>query len=154
MKVLVVFYSRNKHTRYIAEKISNILKCDIDEVVDLKERSRRISGWAISGWDAVRKNSTKIKILKNPKDYGLVIIGTPNWVGNITPAVRTYLTQHKLEKVAFFCTFGGNEGQIYNTMEKLSAKPIAILGIKDKEIRSKETESKIKEFCDSLKKIK
>lgn len=39
---------------------------------------------------------------KNPADYALTIIGTPVWVGTMTPAVRAYLqnNQERLHNVA------------------------------------------------------
>jgi hypothetical protein len=47
----------------------------------------------------------------NPRDYQLVVIGTPVWAGQMNPAVRAYLQRFKadLPRVAFFVT-SGNTG--------------------------------------------
>jgi len=156
MKKLVVFYSRDGHTKKVAEKIYKLLKCDIDEIVDKKDRSNMI-GWIISGKDASTKRLTEIENKKDPSKYDLVIIGTPVWAFTMTPAIRTYLTKNKLNikkcKLAFFCTFGGKESKSLSDMEKLSKKPIISLGLNDKDIEknSVELNLKIKKFCDKLK---
>jgi len=36
MKILVTFYSRSGKTKKVAEAISDILKCDKEEIFDLK----------------------------------------------------------------------------------------------------------------------
>ena len=38
-KSLVVFYSRTGTTKRVAESISNLLKCDVEEVIDTKSRN-------------------------------------------------------------------------------------------------------------------
>jgi flavodoxin len=156
MKTLVTFYSRDGHTKKVAEKIAKFLKCDIDEIVDKKDRSR-IIGWLISGKDASTKKLTEIENKKDPSKYDLIIIGTPVWAFTMTPAIRTYLTKNKLKfknnKIAFFCTFGGKESKSLSDMEKLSKKPIMSLGLKDKDIEknSVELNLQIKKFCEKLK---
>ena len=150
MKILVAYYSRTGNTKKVAEKIAGILKADTDEIVDLKDRKRVVIGWVISGRDAMKKKETQIRFNKNPDKYDLVVIGTPIWVWNMTPAVRTYLKQNReIKKVAFFCTFGGSSGKTFEEMKKLSKKPLALLEIKDKEVE--QSDDKIKEFCKKLR---
>ena len=144
--MLVVYYSRTGNTKKVAERISNQINADVDEIVDLKDRKRKIIGWIISGRDAMNKSLTEIKFKKKPEDYDLVIIGTPNWVSTMAPAIRTYLTQNKLKNVAFFCTYGGNEGHVFEDMKNLTQKPLASLGLHDEEIDSKDSLKKIKDF--------
>jgi flavodoxin len=66
VKPLVVFYSRTGTTKKVAETISNILKCDVEEVFDTKNRAG-VLGWLRSGRDAGSKKPTAIeKAKKNP----------------------------------------------------------------------------------------
>ncbi|MEN7982665.1 MAG: flavodoxin family protein [Nanoarchaeota archaeon] len=151
MKILVVYYSRTGNTKLVAEQIAKLLNADLDEIIDEKDRKRKVIGWVISGYDALKKELTKINHKENPKNYNLVIIGTPNWAGTMTPAIRTYLTKNKLKNVAFFCTFGGNEGHVFQDMESLSAKPKYVLGLRDKKITPEESMRRIKKFCEKIK---
>jgi flavodoxin len=106
MKILVVSYSRSGNTKKIAEQIAKKLDADFDEVIDMKDRHRKIIGWLIAGKDAMAKEKTEIKYKKDPTEYDLVIVGTPIWAWTMTPAIRTYLTENKFSEVAFFCTYG------------------------------------------------
>jgi flavodoxin len=113
MKTLVVYYSRTGKTRYVAERISEKLGAEIEEIIDLKNR-RGALGFIIAGYDATRGKDTMIaKPQKSPKDFDLIIIGTPVWNGRPTPAVRTYLKNSDLnrKKVAVFCTNEGRDGE-------------------------------------------
>jgi len=56
-KSLVVFYSRTGTTKRVAESISNLLKCDVEEVIDRKDRKGPL-GCLKSGSDAMSKKLT------------------------------------------------------------------------------------------------
>lgn len=150
MKTLIAFYSRTGNTRKVAEELAAALKADIDEIIDRKDR-RGIIGWLKSGRDAMRRTETLIRTRKDPSKYGLVVIGTPIWAGTMASAVRTYLSKNKFRKVAFFCTFGGRQGNALMEMEKLSRKPLAVLELRAHEIGNPESEKTIKNFCKRLK---
>jgi flavodoxin len=149
-KILVAYYSRTGNTKKVAEKIAHHLKADLDEIIDLKDRKRKIIGWLIAGRDASKKMDTPIKFIKDTKTYNLVVVGTPIWAWTLTPAIRAYLKQNKkIKKIAFFCTCGGNPGNAFEEMEKLSKRPLSTINIPEKEIYS--ADRKIKEFCENLK---
>jgi len=152
MKTLVAFYSRTGNTEKIGKLISKNINADIDTITDMKNRTRRIIGWLISGKDASQKSLTKIKYKKDPSKYDLVIIGTPIWSWTLTPAIRTYLTENngKFKKVAFFCTSGGNKGKAFEEMKNLSKKPIATLEIRDKDVRKGHLQEELLKFCRKL----
>lgn len=138
MKNLVVFYSRSGKTKFVAEKIAEILRCDTEEIVDCKNRSG-IIGWLLSGRDAVKKSLTEIKpITKEIELYDNIVIGTPVWAGNITPAVRTFVLnfRDKFKNVSFFCTMASfGEKNVFKELEYLcQKKPILTFAIKQSEI--------------------
>jgi flavodoxin len=157
MKTLVVYYSRTGNTRRLAEEIAKQLCCDIEEIQDMKERFG-LFGWFSGSRDAFRKFLTDIEFKLDPAEYDLVIIGTPVWSFNITPAVRTYFTRNieKLNNVAFFLTNGsmGTERAL-NNMETLSKTPVATLELHGSGIGTNidvvKNIDKIKEFCDQLR---
>ncbi|MBN1216939.1 MAG: NAD(P)H-dependent oxidoreductase [Candidatus Lokiarchaeota archaeon] len=157
MKKLILYYSRTGRTKHIAEIISKKLSCDIEEIIDLKGRSGIIG--FLRGGNAARKGElTELnKFMKNPKDYELIIIGTPIWGGKMPPAIKTFLMEFKdkLDKVAFFCTQGGWNGgsTLFQIMQEVSGKtPIATLEIGRKELKEKSYDDKITDYISQLEK--
>jgi flavodoxin len=117
VKSLVVYYTRTGKTKFVAETIAAELGSDIEEIVDLKSREGKM-GWVSATRDASSEKETQIALAKKfPNDYDLIIIGTPVWAFNLTPAIRAYLKKNDLtgKKVALFFTFGIRLGQ---TVEK------------------------------------
>ena len=155
MKILVVFYSRSGRTKKIAEAISGILKCEKEEIFDLKNR-KGIPGFLSAGTDANLRRLTAIKEIKNnPSLYDLVIIGTPVWSSNISTPIRTYLSLYKdnFKEVAFFCTrLGSNVEKVFADMEGICQKtPIALLALTSREVARDQYMQKVKEFTKKVK---
>ncbi len=152
MKPLVVYYSRTGVTRKVAEDISSILKCPVDEIIDETKRNG-IIGWLFAGRDALQKRLTKISgLLHEPAEHDIVFIGTPVWAGNMAPAVREYITKYKdsIKKLAVFCTFGGS-GETYTVLqieELTGMKAVSTLGLRSSEVSKKEHLKKISDFVD------
>lgn len=152
--ILVVFYSRDGTTRKVATAISEVLKCDMEEVIDKKKRTG-FFGYMRAGFDARFRKLTTIEEPKKKLDsYELIIVGTPIWAGNMTPAIRTYLTKHKdqSKNAAFFCTAGGgSNGNAFAEMQDLcSKKPIATLEIKTDEMSQGKHVDKIEKFIQEI----
>jgi len=155
MKILVAFYSRSGRTKKVAEAISEILKCDKEEIFDIKNREG-IVGFLSAGTDANLRRLTAIKEIKNnPSLYDLVIIGTPIWSSNISTPIRTYLSLYKdgFKKVAFFCTrLGSDSKKVFDDMKNLSKKtPLALLEPTSREVARGQYMQKVKEFIKNLK---
>ena len=155
MKILVVYYSRDGHTRAVAQEIARKLGAEIEEIVDRKNR-RGFFNWFLAGRDAAQKRLTEIGPLScHPGSFDLVIIGTPVWAWNMTPAVRTYLTQQgdRIQQAAFFCTQGGSGGaQALASMAELWGRaPRARLELNARELAGQEKPGKIDDFVSQLR---
>ena len=93
--------------------------------------------------------------MKNPDNYDVLLIGTPNWGSKIPPAIRTFLVENKnkLKKVAFFCTQGG-EGdgtEVFDLMSNICEKnPINSLKLTTKMINDGSHHEKIAVFINQL----
>jgi flavodoxin len=153
MKTLVVYYSRTDTTRKVAEALAQKLEADLEAINDTQKRSG-ILGFLKSGYQSSREKLTTLEPpVKNPADYDLVVIGTPIWGGKMSVPVRTYLHQEKdkLKNVAFFCTFGnsGMEGTFQGMEEYIRNSPMAILGLRKKDVDT--GLYKLDEFVNSLK---
>jgi flavodoxin len=155
MKTLVVYYSRTGKTRFVAEKVASELKADIEEVVDLKNRSGRF-GFLKAGYDATRGNETKIaKTQKSPSNFELIVVGTPVWNSRPASAISTYLkrTDFAGKKVAIFCTNEGmgEEKAVERTKVLISNGDIVGELVISKVFENQEeTESKISDWCRKL----
>lgn len=164
MKTLVVYYTRSGNTKTIGETIVKELGSEFDEIIDKKKRKGKI-GWLRSGKDAAQEKLTEIEVQKNPGDYELIIIGTPVWAGNMTPAARTYLTNHASnlngKKIAFFTTSGGQEGgeKALEKLEELTeqlvpnSEIVAKLYVLENEVKSESYDEKVKSFIESISKM-
>jgi flavodoxin len=156
MKTLVVFYSRTGHTRKIGQILEETLQCDAEEISDTKNRMG-LFGWLRSGRDAMRRKLTTIQPPRyNPRDYDLIIMGTPVWGGMPTPAIRTYITQNfnNLKKVALFCTHGGSDvDKVFTELEKIcDQKAVALLEVRTEQVNKNLFIAKIKQFTGNINK--
>lgn len=156
MKALVVFYSRTGTTKKVAETIAKSLKCDIEELIDLKNR-KGILGFFSGGRDAAARNLTCIaQPKKDQRSYDITILGTPIWAWNMCPAIRTYITKYKnnLKKVAFFCTMDGSGGK--NAFKEMAGlckkKPIGAVELRKKEVVKEKNIPMIKDFIKAIRK--
>lgn len=110
-KVLVVYYSFEGNTRFIAETIAKELGADIQELKPIKDlKSKGFSKYVWGGRQVVTKKKPELMPLeKKPEDYDIIFIGTPVWAYTFAPALRTFLTEHPLKgkKIALFMCHGG-----------------------------------------------
>ena len=155
MKTLVVYYSRSGNTRLVAGKISQEIGGDIEEIIDKKRRTGPL-GFVIGGFDATRGRKTDIaEMKKSPRDYDLIVVGTPMWNKRITPAVRTYLRGNNFseKRVALFCTNLGSEPErVFKTLKELMSgcSFVGELTITNAQKDREKTEENISEWSKSL----
>jgi len=153
MKILIVYYSRTETTKKIAEKLQTLLKSDIQEIIDLKNRAGVVV-FVTGSMDALFGKTTQIKPEKIAVNkYDLVVVGTPVWAGTMVPAIRTVLTNNKFKNVAFFCTCSGSVSKTFTEMEKVTgSKPKATLVLITKDVAKGKIESDLKQFVKNLTK--
>lgn len=153
MRTLVVYYSRTGTTKKVAEFISSKLNCDLEEIVDLKNR-KGVFGVLKSGMEATMDKTTSILGSKyDPSSYDLVIIGTPIWNSRISSPMKTYLKQNKdrIKRIGFFCTQLGSDQKAFKTMESsFGKKLIAEICIKTESVETKKYVTRIEQFIKKL----
>lgn len=154
MNNLVVYYSRSGVTKAVATHLAEKMNCEIEEIIDLKDRSGP-KGYFIAGKDAATKKLTEIKeSQKDPAAYDTVIIGTPVWAFTMAPAVRTYIENNKakFKNVSFFCTEGGSGGQrTFKAMEELCGKmPKSTFEVTEKEVKKDTYKSRAGVFIEKI----
>jgi flavodoxin len=152
MKTLIVYYTRTGNARFVAETIAATIGADVEEVVDLKKRSGSL-GFLSGGKDATQGKETQIgETKRSPKDYELIILGTPVWASAPTPAIRTYINHNDFsdKKVALFFTCGKeNQKAIEKTKALLNNNNecVGVLSLVDPLKDKGATENKIAEWC-------
>ena len=152
-RVLVVYYSRTGTTRKVAETLKQELKADLEEIIDKKNREG-LKGWLMAGRDAGNKALTEIlEPTRNPKNYDLVVIGSPVWNDTVSTPIRTYLTKYRgsLSKVAFFTTQKSEKTNATSDMEEiLGKKPIAAIQLREKQGDDSENHKMLKAYLEKI----
>ena len=151
MKTLIAYYSRT------AKELQGMLKCDIEEIADTKDRTGR--GVYLTGSiQAIRKKVTKIKpTLKDPSIYDLVIMLYPIWAGRMPPAARAYIMNNrsKFKSVTLVSVSGGGksnkEKTIPDFIDAIGKKPVASLLLSDKELKNSSYKEELEGFLNNLK---
>ncbi len=117
--ILVVFYSRTGKTRWVGQRLAELLGADIEEILEKKDRSGAM-GWLGSGRDAVMKKTSEIVSEHSVQGRKSILIGMPVWAFEPPPPIRTYVTKVDLagKKLFGFCTFDGSGGE--KTMASLA----------------------------------
>lgn len=108
--VLVVYFSRDGHTRLLAHEIAQACHADLEEIRAPGNR-RGLLGYVRCALEALLGMEPALRRdRRRPERYGLVVIGTPIWFWNIASPVRAWVARHRadLPSVALFCTCGGS----------------------------------------------
>lgn len=155
MKIGIFYYSKTGKNKELANILSKKSNSEMEEIVDKKNRNG-ILGFLRSGFDAFTKKLTEINNLKlDPSNFDHIIIGTPVWAGNITPAIRTFLIKYKESiknySVISVSAFGEKNLKIVNDLEKiLNKKPNLTLFLSEKDLKKGDINSKIENFVEGL----
>ena len=154
MKSLVVYYTRTGNARFAAETIAAEIGADVEEIVDMKNRSGKLA-YLTGGSDARRGKETEIApTKKSPADYDLLIVGTPVWASRPAPAVTTYLKKNNLagKKVALFFTQAGKKPSAIDQTKALipNSECVGVLTLIEPLKSKAESEKQIVEWCKTL----
>ena len=120
MKTIIIYYGYGKHTRMIAERIKDELKCDILEIKPKVPYSNDYQTVVDETTDNLEtKETPEIEDIKtNLDDYDRVILGTPVWWYTITPPIRTFLSKYDLSGKRVY-PFATNAGWLCSTFEEI-----------------------------------
>ncbi len=131
MKKLVVFYSFEGNTRFIAENIAQEIDADLLELRPKKDvKSKGFMKYFWGGRQVVMKATPKLESFDvNPQDYDILFIGTPVWAFSYAPALKSFFEKIHLadKKIAIFCCCQGIKGRALEKMKE-SLKKNEIIG--------------------------
>jgi flavodoxin len=154
LKSLVVFYSRTGNARFVAQTIAAEIGADVEEVIDQKKRGG-VLGFLGGGRDARSGKGTEIApTVKSPLDYDLIVVGTPIWAGQPTPAIVTYLKKNNLagKKVAVFFVQGGKKPHGEEQIKALipGSNYLGMFMLTNASQNKEDSEKRIAEWCKIL----
>ncbi|MGB4661213.1 MAG: flavodoxin [Mobilitalea sp.] len=158
MKSVIIYYSLEGNTDFIAKKIAKITGADLVRLEPVKEYPS--TGFKKYFWGGKSVTFNETPKLKNEaidlSKYDSIIIGTPIWAGSFTPPILTFLTDYNIQDknvYLFASTSGGDVQKCFDKMEKKMAgnKILATTYFIDPLKSPKDdTDEKIKQFCLTL----
>ena len=159
MNAIVVYYSLEGNTAYAAEKIAAALGADTLRLQPKKAYPD--SGFRKFFWGGKSAVMAETPVLRpyefDAAAYDRILFGFPVWAGNVTPPIRTFVSENNLRDcrvAAFACESGAGA-------EKAFAKLVECAGIdrlretliliEPKAKPSEENERRIEAFCAALR---
>lgn len=160
MKTLVVYYSLEGNTEYVAEQIKEAAGADLLKLVPKKAyHDKGFAKFFWGGKSAVMAEKPALEAYDvDLTVYERIIFGFPVWASNFTPPIRTFIEDNKdalkNKKLAVFACQSGSGA------EKAIAKLAKTVGIDDfeqkavfidpKARKSEDMDAKISAFCKVL----
>ena len=140
-RVLIVYYSRTGNTESVAQGLSRAMGADLEAIEDVASR-RGIWGYLRAGYEGTFGRSASIRAARHePRNYDLVLIGSPTWNAALCSPVRAYLERYgsALSDVAFFATCGGRGAdKVLRQMAELTGrKPLAQLTLTERDLKGR-----------------
>lgn len=137
-RILVAFYSRTGVTRRVAQHLASRLHADMLAIRDVRSREDML-GYVRSALEAMHGTLPQIaKLTLDPRDYDLVVLGSPVWGGHLSSPMRTFLhdSGRELHRIAIFCTMGesGAANAFEDVRELTGHAPEATCALTDREV--------------------
>ena len=124
MKNLVVYFSLEGNTEFVAQSIKENIECDILKLVPKKNYSTgKIGKYFWGGRSVLLKE--KPELLNTDIDiagYKNLIIGTPVWCSTYAPPLKTFFSEYeiKYKNIALFaCHAGGGADKCFENIKKV-----------------------------------
>ncbi|MFZ2150902.1 MAG: flavodoxin [Candidatus Absconditicoccaceae bacterium] len=122
-KNLIIFYSLDGNTKFIAEYIAFQIGADLLQLQPIKGISNiGFMKYLRGGRQVLMKNKPELQSRDiDPNDYEKIFIGTPVRAYNYAPALRTFFDKVVLKnkKIALFCCHEGGKGKTLENMEEI-----------------------------------
>ena len=125
MSVCIIYHSETGNTRAVAEQVTAASGGDLIAVRDLANYSK--VGRYLKGTPrAMRGDSADIEpAALDVSGYETVVVGTPVWAGNPTPAINAAVNALRGiegKPTIVFCTSGGSPRKTLDTLTAMLAK--------------------------------
>lgn len=100
MKTLVVFYSLEGNTKFIAETVAKQLQADLLEIKPKKAfPTKGFQKYWVGGKSVLLKRCPELTLQDTDLNkYENILFGTPVWAGTFASPLRSFLRQHPIQK--------------------------------------------------------
>jgi flavodoxin len=130
MSVCIIYHSETGTTRAVAELVAALIGTDLIEVKDLAGYSK-LSMYLKGAPRAMQGKKADIEpAVIDVSGYDAVVVGTPVWAGNPTPAFNAAvaaLVGIEGKAAVVFCTSGGAPGKTLDTVKAMLADRGAVV---------------------------
>lgn len=156
MKGLVVFYSLEGHTKFIADIIAKELNYDLLELKPEKEFPKsKFRKYIWGGKSVVFNEKPRLKNeIPNLDKYDTVLIGTPIWASTYAPPINTFISENEIsgKNIGIFaCHAGGGAKKCFDKLEGILKDNTIIGCIEFNDTNSEgQNRSKLKEWITSI----
>lgn len=111
MSTLVVYFSLDGNTKFIAETIGKTINADMIELKTSKQyptegfRKYLWGGKSVVFGEKPKLTNDRVDL----KRYETILIGTPVWAGSYAPPVKSFIKQYNIQgkQIALFASHGG-----------------------------------------------
>ena len=159
-KNLVVYYSLEGNTEYVAEKIKEKLGADLLKLVPKKAyHDKGFAKFFWGGKSAVMAEKPELeRISMDISRYERIIFGFPVWASNFTPPLRTFI-EDNAEKLkgkriaAFACQSGAGAEKAFAKLSRcigIEAFEQTAVFIDPKSKPDEKKDAQIEVFCNAL----
>ena len=133
-KILIVYFSWSGNTKGIAEEIRKQTGADIFEIELEHPYSEEYNTLLMEAQETQHQQSRpKIKKhVKNFEQYGIIMLGYPNWWASIPMPIASFLEEYDFsgKKIMPFCSHGGGRfGQTLTAIAKLVPDAVLMEGL-------------------------
>jgi len=152
---IVVVYSLSGHTRQLGDEIARRLDCPIAAITDARSRRGGLA-YLRSGFEALFARQGEIQRFEpDLRDYRLVVVGTPVWVGHLSSPARAFLVQQRnnIQRLAAFCTMGGQHpANLFTDIAAVAGQAlVATLAVPERELSASRHATRLEAFLAPLR---
>ncbi|MGI6767204.1 MAG: flavodoxin family protein [Lentihominibacter sp.] len=162
MKTLVVYFSLEGNTDYVAGKIAERTGAELLRLRTEKAyKDKGFTKFLWGGKSAIMAESPALKPYNvELTSYDRIIFGFPVWAGTFAPPLRTFVKENKealagKNIVSYACQSGKGAETALKKLEELTGESFRVTAvfIEPKRKTSPETDSEIEDFCREINSV-
>lgn len=124
MERILIYYSLEGHTRFIAQQAADLLGCDLYELqLEKQYPSKGFGKYFAAGRDSVFHFKRAFKQpLPDLGKYEVVLLATPVWAGSVSAPMYTYVKEARFPAKDLYliaCNSGGDVSKCFSTIKKI-----------------------------------